>query len=103
VRTCRYPPCGKVFEPLKQTYWHCCWDHYLLDKERKGQPLYDLGWKDGYAAGFAAGRQQAGVPSSVFKAAISLVHPDKYQDSPLVCAANTVTRWLIDHRESTQN
>src|SRR5688572_30149267 len=29
VRTCRYPPCGNVFEPAKPNYWHCCWEHYL--------------------------------------------------------------------------
>jgi hypothetical protein len=99
LRTCRYPPCGKAFEPEKPSYWWCCYDHYLMDKERKGQPLYDVGYRDGYAAGYEAGRQHAGVPQSVFRAALQLCHPDRYQQTPLCAVATEVTRWLIEHRE----
>jgi hypothetical protein len=97
-RTCRYPPCGKTFAPAKPNHWHCSWDHYLLDKERKGQPLYDLGYRDGYAAGYEAGRRQATIPEELFRPLVSLIHPDRYQGTALVCAANTCLRWVLEHR-----
>jgi len=102
VRTCRYPPCGKMFEPQKPTFWWCSYDHYVADKERKGQPLYDVGYREGFRAGYRCGltesRQEAGIPPELWRQLISLTHPDRYDGTPLVCAANTCTVWLLQHR-----
>jgi hypothetical protein len=102
VRTCRYPPCGQVFEPPKPNYWHCCWDHYVADKERKGQPLYDVGYRDGFSAGYRCGvaesRQEPGIPPELWRPLIALTHPDHWQSTGLACAANTCVRWLLEHR-----
>src|SRR5262249_34752936 len=72
--TCRYPPCGKAFAPEKPSYWWCCYDHYLKDKERLGPPLYDQGYRAGYAAGVEASRAQAAIPVELFRPLVNLIH-----------------------------
>jgi hypothetical protein len=89
--------------PARPNYWHCCWDHYLLDKERKGQPLYDVGYRDGYRAGYAAGRTYVVLDPEVWRSMLKLCHPDHYQGSLLCATATEVTKWLIAHREATRN
>jgi hypothetical protein len=58
-----------------------------------------VGYRDGYTADYEAGRQHAGVPTTVFRAALQLCHPDRYQQTPLCAVATEVTCWLIEHRE----
>jgi hypothetical protein len=73
-----------------------------MDKERKGQPLYDLGYRDGYAAGYrnglAEGQQQSRLSPELWRQLISLTHPDRYANTALACAADTCVRWLLEHR-----
>jgi hypothetical protein len=101
-RTCRY--CGRLFIPLKPSYWWCTFLCHERYREREGRPTYsggyDVGYRDGYAAGYEAGRMQSSIPPELWRSMVKLSHPDYYQNSPLLCAANTVTKWLIAHRPS---
>jgi hypothetical protein len=110
-RICRY--CRRPFTPVKPSYWWCSWECHERYREREGRPTYsggyDEGWRDGYrvghAQGMVEGRTQVGIDPELWKQMLRLSHPDCYQDSPLLCAANTVTKWLIAHRpgEASKN
>jgi hypothetical protein len=102
TRTCRYRPCGRAFEPQQPHHWWCSYNHYLKDKERLADHRYDQGYRAGYAAGLAAGRTQAVIPVELFRPLVSLIHPDRYQGTVLVCAANTCLRWALEHRPPAQ-
>jgi hypothetical protein len=98
--TCRY--CRRPFEPLKPSYRWCSWDCHERYREREGRPTYsggyDEGYRAGYAAGVEAGRMQTSIPPELWRQLINLAHPDRYDGTPLVCAANTCTVWLLQHR-----
>jgi flagellar biosynthesis/type III secretory pathway protein FliH len=107
LRTCRF--CGTSFEPLKPYFFWCSYACRQADPQdgrgfqRSREASYDIGYFDGYRRGYqqglAEGRQHAGIPQSVFRAALQLCHPDRYQQTPLCAVATQVTRWLIEHRE----
>jgi hypothetical protein len=66
-----------------------------------------VGWREGYTAGYAAGQMRAAIPPELWRPLVTLIHPDRYQGTALVCAANTCLRWVLEHRpaagEAEQN
>ena len=98
MRVCRR--CGRQFRPEKAYYHYCTWACLLAD-ERMGRAFGDT-WQEGYNTGFrdgvAQGQQQGLMPPAIWRALLSVAHPDRYQDSPLAKSAHEVTVWLIQHR-----
>jgi hypothetical protein len=103
-RTCRF--CGRLFIPQKPSYWWCTFECHERYREREARPTYsggyDVGFRDGYTAGYqqglSEGQTQAHIPPELWRQLISLAHPDRYDGTPLVCAATTCTMWLLQHR-----
>ena len=94
MRVCR--GCGRQFRPGKAYHHYCTWA-CLLVNERKSEA-----WQEGYNAGFRAGvaqvHQREFMSPVIWRALMSVAHPDRHQGSPLAQAAHEGTLWLIQHR-----
>lgn len=95
MRDCRY--CRQPFEPAKPYYYYCTWEcrvaHVGPDYERDGRG------RDQRDDGGRARPMAPRIPPHIYKAAIVLVHPDRWQDTPSLAAlAHEVTVWLNQHR-----
>ena len=55
LRTCQNPRCEKLFTPVRPSQRCCSWECHLFATGREGKPLYDAGYREGYAAGLRAG------------------------------------------------
>jgi len=63
---------------------------------------------EAYRLGYTAGREEGrrlfapagrpGLPPEVWKDVLKLVHPDRWQGSPLEETARRVTAWVLEHR-----
>jgi hypothetical protein len=105
-RLCHY--CHRPFEPEKPYFYWCSYACRQADPQdsrgyqRSRDASYDLGYFDGFRSGYqqglSEGQTQTSIPPDLWRQMISLTHPDRYADTPLVCAANTCVRWLLEHR-----
>jgi hypothetical protein len=110
LRTCRY--CGWMFTPEKPYFYWCSYACRQADPQdgrgyqRSRDASYDLGYMDGYHSGYqqglAEGQTQISIPPELWRQLISLTHPDRYDGTALVCAANTCTLWLLQNRPPTE-
>ena len=106
MRRCRHHKCRKAFEPAKDFHHYCSWDcrvadvgpHYERDyrgSQRSGDQRYDRGFWDGARAT----PPDIEIPPHIWKAALVLVHPNRWQTEPgLARFAHEVTPWLLAHR-----
>jgi hypothetical protein len=106
MRRCRYSNCRRSFEPEKHFYFYCSWEcrvadvgpHYERDYrgyQRSGDQRYDCGFWDGARAR----PTEPEIPPHIWKAAIVLVHPDRWHGEPsMQTLAHEVTVWLLEHR-----
>jgi hypothetical protein len=106
MRRCRYSNCRKSFEPEKHYHFYCSWECRVADVgadyqrdyrgyQRSGDQQYDRGFWDG-ARTKPPGLE---IPPHIWKAAIVLVHPDRWQGEPsMQTLAHEVTVWLLEHR-----
>src|SRR5919108_2473569 len=107
MRTCRR--CSQPFEPAKPYYWWCSLPCRRADYlEAQGQPYtagdvgraFDRGYQRGYELGLAEGRRRvrtvrtATLPLDTWRQLASLVHPDRYDGTPLAAAAHAAMVWL---------
>ncbi len=104
MRRCRY--CGWEFQPAKSFYYYCTWECRVADvgpnyerdyrgHQRERDTHYDRGYNDGVRSG----PMNTTIPPGIWKAAIQLVHPDRWADNPSLAAlAHEVTIWLNQHR-----
>jgi hypothetical protein len=98
MRACR--GCGRQFRPDKASHHYCTWACLLA--HARGRGASGSTWQEGYDAGYRAGlaqaHQQRWMPPAIWRALMSVAHPDRHQDSPLAQTAHEVTVWLIQHR-----
>jgi hypothetical protein len=98
MRVCR--GCGQLFRPEKPYYHYCTWACRRAHARQSG--AYGDAWQKGYHAGFRDGvaqvQQQGFMPPAIWRALMSVAHPDRYQGSPLAMTAHKATVWLIQHR-----
>jgi len=60
--------------------------------------IWQHGYDAGYRDGVAQGQRQDMMPLTIWRALMTVTHPDRYDGSPLAKTAHEVTVWLIQHR-----
>jgi hypothetical protein len=106
MRRCRNPFCSRSFIPAKYFYAYCSWacrvahvgedyTHDYRGYQRDRDQSYDRGFWDGVRVS-PPGLE---MPPGIWKAAMMLVHPDRWENAPEMRAlAHDVTVWLLKHR-----
>jgi hypothetical protein len=105
MRRCRYRLCRQEFWPPKPNYYFCSWECHQAYYAEPGhdyrgyQRSHDQSYERGFWDGARARPPDLEIPIHIWKAAMVLVHPDKWQGVPAMQAlAHEVTVWLNQHR-----